>query len=50
MTYRVVGKSVPRVEGAEKVTGKTRYAADIDIPGALWAKILPESSAARSYH
>jgi CO/xanthine dehydrogenase Mo-binding subunit len=40
MAYRVVGKSVPRVEGAEKVTGKTRYAADIDIPGALWAKIL----------
>ncbi|HEU5464903.1 MAG TPA: molybdopterin cofactor-binding domain-containing protein, partial [Candidatus Binatia bacterium] len=40
MAYRVVGKSVPRVEGAEKVTGKTRYAADIDIPGALWAKLL----------
>jgi putative selenate reductase molybdopterin-binding subunit len=40
MAYKSVGKSVPRFEGAEKVTGKTRYAADIDIPGALWAKIL----------
>jgi CO/xanthine dehydrogenase Mo-binding subunit len=40
MAYKVVGKSLPRLEGAEKVTGKTRYAADIDIPGALWAKVL----------
>jgi carbon-monoxide dehydrogenase large subunit len=40
MAYRNVGKSVPRFEGPEKVTGKTRYAADIDIAGALWAKIL----------
>lgn len=40
MAYKVVGKSLPRLEGAEKVTGKTRYAADIDIPGALWAKML----------
>ena len=40
MAYKFVGKSVPRLEGAEKVTGQTRYAADIDIPGALWAKVL----------
>jgi CO/xanthine dehydrogenase Mo-binding subunit len=40
MPYKFVGKSVPRLEGAEKVSGKTRYAADVAIPDALWAKIL----------
>jgi CO/xanthine dehydrogenase Mo-binding subunit len=40
MAYKFVGKSVPRLEGAEKVSGKTRYAADVDIPDALWARIL----------
>lgn len=40
MAYKHVGKSVPRLEGAEKVSGATRYAADIDVPGALWAKLL----------
>jgi CO/xanthine dehydrogenase Mo-binding subunit len=39
MAYKFVGKSVPRLEGAEKVSGKTRYAADVDIPDALWAKL-----------
>ena len=40
MAYKFVGKSVPRLEGGEKVSGKLRYAADIEIPGALSAKIL----------
>lgn len=40
MAYKTVGKSVPRLEGAEKVTGKTRYAADVDVPNALWARVL----------
>jgi CO/xanthine dehydrogenase Mo-binding subunit len=40
MAYKFVGKAVPRLEGAEKVSGKMRYAADVEIPGALWAKIL----------
>ena len=31
---------MPRVEGAEKVTGATRYAADLPIPESLYAKIL----------
>ena len=29
-----------RSRSAEKVSGKLRYAADVEIPGALWAKIL----------
>ena len=40
MAYKFVGKPIPRLEGAEKVSGKMRYAADVEIPGALWAKIL----------
>src|SRR5713226_87547 len=40
MAYKIVGKSVPRLEGAEKVTGRTQYAADFDIPDTLWAKVL----------
>lgn len=42
-TYRSVGKAVPRVEGVEKVTGKTLFAADVKLPGALWGKVLRSS-------
>lgn len=38
--FKVVGTPVPRADGAEKVSGRTRYAADVHCPGALWAKIL----------
>lgn len=40
MSYQTVGKPLPRVEGADKVTGATRYAADLPIPGSLYAKVL----------
>jgi CO/xanthine dehydrogenase Mo-binding subunit len=40
MAYKNVGKAVPRLEGAEKVSGKMRYAADLPFPAALSAKIL----------
>jgi len=36
----VVGKELPRIEGPDKVTGKTIYAADLSFPGMLNAKIL----------
>ena len=32
---RIVGKSVPRKEGREKVTGRARYVDDITFPGML---------------
>lgn len=38
--YSVVGKSVQRVDGREKVTGSTLYAGDIDLQGALTLKVL----------
>ena len=43
MAFKFVGKPIPRLEGAEKVSGKTRYAADVEIPNGLWAKLLRSS-------
>ena len=37
---KIVGTSVPRAEGPDKVTGRSRYAADIPCEGLLWGKIL----------
>lgn len=36
----VVGRPHPRVEGAEKVTGRARYAYDMRLPGQLYAAAL----------
>ncbi len=36
----IIGASVSRVDGPEKVTGGTRFAADVILPGMLWGKIL----------
>jgi CO/xanthine dehydrogenase Mo-binding subunit len=33
--FTVVGKPLPRVEGADKVTGRSRYTADHEPPGTL---------------
>jgi 4-hydroxybenzoyl-CoA reductase alpha subunit len=38
--YSVIGKRVPRVDGRVKVTGEAKYAADFELPGMLWCKIL----------
>lgn len=35
MPNRIVGKSVPRKEGRDKVTGKARYIDDLTLPGML---------------
>ena len=39
-TYAVVGKPVTRQEGPEKVSGEYLYAADITLPGMIWARVL----------
>jgi CO/xanthine dehydrogenase Mo-binding subunit len=36
----VIGASIPRLEGREKVTGAATYAADVPLDGALWVKVL----------
>ncbi len=38
ITY--IGKSVPKVDAREKVTGKALYAADVQLPGMLYGKIV----------
>jgi xanthine dehydrogenase YagR molybdenum-binding subunit len=35
-----VGQRHPRVEGAEKVTGRARYTSDIRLPGQLYVRVL----------
>ena len=38
--YSVVGKSLPRIDALEKVTGQARYGADMALPGMLYGKVL----------
>lgn len=37
--WRIIGKSVARLDTADKVTGKLRYGADLKLPGMLHAAI-----------
>ena len=38
--YTNIGRSVPRLDAEEKVTGAARYTADIDLPQTLWGAAL----------
>ena len=38
--HSVVGRSVPRVDALEKVTGAAKYGADVHPPGMLYGKIV----------
>ena len=40
MTFTAVGKRLPRLDGPEKVTGRTQYGADMTLPGMVWAAVL----------
>jgi xanthine dehydrogenase molybdenum-binding subunit len=37
---RVMGKSYPRVDAADKVSGRSQYAGDVYLPGMLIGKVL----------
>jgi CO/xanthine dehydrogenase Mo-binding subunit len=37
---KYVGRSVPRVDGADKVSGRAKYTADVQLPGTLVGRIL----------
>ncbi len=39
-SLKQVGKSLPRIDGADKVSGRARYTADIVRPGMLHGKVL----------
>lgn len=38
--YAVIGKSVPKIDGREKVTGSAKYTGDLKFPNMLFGKIL----------
>lgn len=40
MTNSWIGKSTIRPDGADKVTGRAAYAADTNMPGMIWGKVL----------
>ena len=39
-SFGVVGQRQPRVDGHDKATGRTRFAADLRMPGCLYGKVL----------
>jgi carbon-monoxide dehydrogenase large subunit len=41
--FKVVGQSVPRLDGNETVTGSASYTVDVLLPGTLHAKLLRSS-------
>ncbi|MFM7275012.1 MAG: xanthine dehydrogenase family protein molybdopterin-binding subunit [Gammaproteobacteria bacterium] len=40
LTVPQVGTRPPRPDGADKVTGKARYGADLSLPGMVWGAVL----------
>jgi 4-hydroxybenzoyl-CoA reductase subunit alpha len=38
--HKVIGRSVPRIDGPEKVTGAAKYTGDLKFPNMLFGKIL----------
>ncbi|GBC70197.1 4-hydroxybenzoyl-CoA reductase subunit alpha [archaeon HR01] len=38
--YSVIGRSVPKIDGGEKVLGLARYLDDLELPNMLYGKIL----------
>jgi len=39
--FRVIGQPIPRLDGADKARGKTRYGIDAALPGMLHAALAP---------
>src|SRR5579875_1929472 len=40
MPQAAVGKSIPRIDAPDKVTGRARYAGDVTLPGLLHARLV----------
>ena len=40
MGSSLIGKRIPKLDAPDKASGKTRYIHDLEVPGALHAKIL----------
>src|SRR5499425_890569 len=37
---KVVGHATPRIDAAERVTGRAKYTGDVHLPGMLYARVL----------
>ncbi len=44
-SFNIIGSSVPRVDGTEKVTGAAKYSCDINFPNMLYGKMLRSTCA-----
>ena len=42
-SLKIVGQSVPRVDGIEKVTGQAKFLGDLAVPGMLHGKVIRSS-------
>ncbi len=40
MNYQYIGKSIPKIDCSQKVTGSALYINDLSFPNMLWGKIL----------
>jgi xanthine dehydrogenase D subunit len=40
MTFKWIGKPLPRQDAGGKVTGKTKFMSDLSLPGMLWGRVL----------
>jgi CO/xanthine dehydrogenase Mo-binding subunit len=40
LTGKAIGQAVRRIDGVAKVTGRTRYAGDVDVPGMIFGRCL----------
>ncbi|MBR0669724.1 xanthine dehydrogenase family protein molybdopterin-binding subunit [Neoroseomonas soli] len=40
MTNKWIGQRTIRPDGADKVTGRAQYSADVNMPGMMWGKVL----------
>lgn len=41
----LIGKRISRLDGPAKSTGRAQYAYDVNLPGMLWARVLPSPHA-----
>src|ERR1051325_5937506 len=41
--FSIVGKSTPRIDAYERVTGRAQYTGDLELPGMLYARVLRSS-------
>lgn len=38
--YRIIGKTTPKIDGIDKVTGRSKFGADVSLPAMLIGKVL----------